>query len=190
MAKTIGQKIKELRTRNKMTLKEVSQRTNLSIGFLSQMERGLTDIATDSLASIAETLGVELSYFFTGPRRHRRYILRSYEQEVFQVETRFIHYHLTNQMDEKVLLPRIIELLPINSDEDITAYPHEGEEFVYVLEGILTLILGNEQQELFPGDSAHYKSTIPHNWANYTTKMARLLVASIPNPFQEEKKNN
>ncbi len=186
MAKTIGQKIKDLRTRNKMTLKEVSQRTNLSIGFLSQLERGLTDIATDSLGDIASALGVDLSYFFAGPRQHQRYILRSYEKEVFRVDlARFIHYHLTNQSDSKVLLPRLIELLPINCDEDISVYNHEGEEFIYVLEGILTLFLDHEQHELYPGDTVHYKSTIPHNWANYTSKMTRILVVSIPNPFHE-----
>lgn len=190
MNKTIGQKIKELRLQNKMTLKELSQLTQLSIGFLSQLERGMTDIATDSLTSVASALEVDLSYFFAGSQRHRRRIMRSYEKEVFQVDhARFIHYHLTNQLEAKALLPRLIELLPINSDEEITAYPHEGEEFVYVLEGVLTLFIDAEQHELFPGDSAHYKSTVRHNWANYTTKMVRILVVSLPNPFQKEAGN-
>jgi uncharacterized cupin superfamily protein len=70
--------------------------------------------------------------------------------------------------------------LPLDSDEPIAPYPHAGEEFVHVLEGTLTLFLNDERQELFPGDSAHYPSTIPHNWANYTNKMVRLLVVSQP----------
>lgn len=186
MSKTIGQKIKELRLQNKMTLKDLSQLTQLSVGFLSQLERGMTDIATDSLAAVAGALGVELSYFFSGPQRHRRRIMRSYEKEIFQVDhSRFIHYHLTNHMENKLLLPRLIELLPVNSDEEISAYTHEGEEFVYVLEGILTLFIDDEQHELFPGDSAHYKSATRHNWANYTTKMVRILVVSLPDPFQD-----
>ena len=82
-------------------------------------------------------------------------------------------------------MPRLIELLPINCEEDISPYAHEGEEFVYVLEGTLTLFLNNEQFELFPGDSAHYSSNIVHNWANYTNKLVRLIVASAPNPFKE-----
>ncbi|MDO7205343.1 helix-turn-helix transcriptional regulator [Paraclostridium bifermentans] len=47
-----------------MTLKDLSEKTNLSIGFLSQLERGLTSIATDTLGSIADVFEVELSYFF------------------------------------------------------------------------------------------------------------------------------
>lgn len=185
MNKDIGKKVKELRTQKKLTLKNVSELTNLSTGFLSQLERGLTNIATDSLQKIAEILGVDLAYFFTSPTKTGSYVVRSYEKEVFQVvNSRFIHYHLTTNTPEKTLLPRLVELLPINSNEDISQYAHEGEEFIYVLEGILTLFINNEQIEVFPGDSAHYNSSIVHNWANYTNKMVRILVVSSPNPFQ------
>jgi len=188
MHKPIGEKIRDLRLQNKLTLKELGQHTGLSVGYLSQLERGLTDIATDLLSSVAQALGVDRSYFFREPRRNPRRIMRSYEKEVFQVDaSRSIHYHLSHQIDDKNLLPRFIELLPINSDEEILPYPHEGEEFIYVLEGVLTLFIDNERQELFPGDSAHYASTTPHNWANYTTKMVRILVVSHPNPFCSRK---
>ncbi|SMD02716.1 helix-turn-helix domain-containing protein [Sporomusa malonica] len=186
MSKDIGGKVKELRTRKKMTLKELGEKTSLSTGFLSQLERGLTSIATDSLEKIAEAVDVDLSYFFVGCTKNRNSIIRSYEKEVFQIiNGHFVHYHLTNNSAEKAILPRLIELLPINCSEDISPYAHEGEEFVYVLEGTLTLFLNNEQFELFPGDSAHYNSSIVHNWANYTNKMVRLLVTSVPNPFKE-----
>ena len=183
--KTIGEKIRDLRLQKKLTLKELGQLTGLSVGYLSQLERGLTDIATDLLSTVAQALGVDRSHFFREPRRSARRILRSYEKEIFQVEaSRSVHYHLSHQVDNKTLLPRFIELLPINSDEEILPYSHEGEEFIHVLEGVLTLFIDNERQELFPGDSAHYASTTPHNWANYTTKMVRMLVVSCPNPFQ------
>lgn len=184
MNEDIGKKVKQLRTQQKMTLKEVSERTRLSTGFLSQLERGLTSIATDSLAQIAALFGVDLSYFFTPKQNSRGFILRSYERSVSQIEnSRFIHYHLSGQLATKNLLPRIIDLLPINSDENISQYQHEGEEFIYVLEGTLTLLINNEQHELFPGDSAHYPSSVVHNWANYTNKMVKLLAVNTPNPF-------
>ena len=188
MSKTIGQKIKDLRIQNKLTLKDVSRLTHLSIGFLSQLERGLTDVATDSLSNIAQVLGVELAYFFAGPRQQHRYIMRSYEKKVLQVDSdRFIHYHLSSPAQDLTLLPRLIEILPLNSAEPIAPYPHAGEEFVHVLEGTLTLFIHEQQLELFPGDSAHYPSTIPHNWANYTNKTVRLLV--VGKPEAEAKKN-
>jgi len=182
----IGSKVKELRNSRKMTLKDLSEQTNLSIGFLSQMERGLTAVATDSLSKIAAALGVDLSYFFSNPRRAKKCILRSYEKEVFQVQdSGFIIYHLTNEVGNKEMLPRLIELLPNNSDESLDVYPHEGEEFIYVLEGILTLVIDNENYELFPGDSAHYNSTIPHNWGNYTNKMVKFIEVNMPAYFDK-----
>ena len=58
MTASIGSQIKELRRRRGLTLREVAQKTGLSTGFLSQLERDLTDIAVDSLRKIAVALDV------------------------------------------------------------------------------------------------------------------------------------
>lgn len=182
----IGKRVKELRIQKHLTLKELAGQTGLSTGFLSQLERGLTNIATDSLTKIAVALGVELAFFFSRTNNNRKAVLRSYEKEVFQVvNSRFIHYHLTNEFAGRQLLPRLIELLPLNSSEDIKPYGHAGEEFIYVLEGTLTLFINDEQIEMYPGDSAHYNSTIIHNWANYTNKMVRILAVHVSENTEE-----
>ncbi|MBI6874359.1 helix-turn-helix domain-containing protein [Clostridium aciditolerans] len=186
MTEDVGKKIKELRVNKNLTLKDLSAATNLSIGFLSQLERGLTTVAIDSLNNIAKALEVNLAYFLESKKNNKKIIIRSYEKEVFQVDNnQFIHYHLTNDIENKNLLPRLIEILPTKCEEDINSYQHEGEEFVYVLEGILTLIINGEQQELFPGDSAHYSSNIVHNWANYTTRTVKILTVHTPNMFKK-----
>jgi transcriptional regulator with XRE-family HTH domain len=187
MNKDIGNKIKKLRNQRKLTLKDLSGGTNLSIGFLSQLERGLTSIATDSLDKIAEFLDVELSYFFMKPKTSKKAVLRSYEKEVFNICTSgCIQYNLSNDLKNKEMIPRLIEILPNNTDEDIQTYIHDGEEFIYVLEGTLTLFLNDEEYELYPGDSIHYSSSTTHNWANYTNKMVKLVVVATPNIFKEE----
>lgn len=184
MNKIIGSKIKELRTQKKMTLKELSEKTNLSTGFLSQLERGLTSIATDSLLSIAEALDVELSYFFSNARRKERFIQRSYERDVYNVDNSiYINYILSNNINDKKMIPRLIEILPNGNSEDLACFHHEGEEFIYVLEGILTLFINNERQELYPGDCAHFSSSVSHNFANYTNKISKVLIISVPNYF-------
>lgn len=188
MTENVGKKIKDLRTNQNLTLKDLSAKTSLSIGFLSQLERGLTTIAIDSLSNIAKALQVNLSYFIEEAKPNEKIVLRSYEREVFQLENnQFIHYHLTNDIENKCLLPRLIEILPTNSKEPVVGYAHEGEEFVYVLEGILTLFIGEEEKELFPGDSAHYSSKGDHNWANYTNKTVKILTVHTPNMFNINK---
>ncbi|WP_105617239.1 helix-turn-helix domain-containing protein [Vallitalea okinawensis] len=188
MIDNIGQNIKKLRTELNLTLKDVSEETGLSIGFLSQFERGLTTIAIDSLDKIAKVLKVDLTYFFDKTQNeNNNIVLRSYEREVFQIDySHIIHYHLTNNLDNKELLPRLIEILPSVAEENVKAYQHEGEEFIYVLEGIVTLILKDQEYQLYPGDSAHYDSTRAHNWANYTNKTVKLLVVNTPTGLKEQ----
>ena len=83
--KVIGSRIKDLRINKKMTLKELSEKTDLSTGFLSQLERGLTSVATDSLLNIAEALEVDLSYFLLGTiKKRENFIKRSYERDIYK----------------------------------------------------------------------------------------------------------
>ena len=91
----IGFRIKELRTEKKYTLKYLSEQTGLSIGFLSQFERGLTSIAIDSLEKIAQVLEVELSSFFDlSSPQETKYVVRSYEKETTLVNSEIIEYAL------------------------------------------------------------------------------------------------
>lgn len=181
MHKEIGEKINELRSSKEMTLKELSEKTNLSVSFLSQAERGLTSIAIITLQKIAEALGVELNYFFTPPNQHKPMIMRSYEHEVFRAsESNHINTNLGSHLPNRQMDPMLITILPGQKPEDIKPYEHQGEEFVYVLEGIFTVFLEDRQYELYPGDSMHIPSTTPHNWANFTSKLVKILSVTTP----------
>lgn len=178
----IGMEIKKLRTEKGITLKALSEKSELSVGFLSQLERGLTTIAVDSLEKLATILDVHLTHFFDNPVKKKELVLRSYEQEIMDsVEGGFIKYSLSANLENKLLVPRLIEILPQKKDEEIVSYTHEGEEFVYVLEGILTVYLNGTRHEVYPGDSVHMDSTIAHNWANYTNKTVKLIAINTPN---------
>lgn len=185
----IGERIKALRKINKMTLKQLSQQTGLSTGFLSQFERGLSNIAVDSLQKIAEALGVELYSFFKptsteGVIDKTLPVVRSYQQPVLTViGEQFVIKNLSAKLSDKTLFPRLVEILPFETHESVKAYSHEGEEFVYVLEGVMTLLYGKLEHQLYPGDSAHYFSKDKHNWVNKTSKVVKIICVSIPNKF-------
>ena len=97
MIADVGQKIKNLRKEKGLTLKELSDDTSFSVGFLSQLERGLTTIAIDSLEKIAKSLNVELAYFIQEDRKKdKTVVIRSYEKEVSQVTSnQFMIYAVT-----------------------------------------------------------------------------------------------
>ncbi len=177
--KVIGSRIKDLRINKKMTLKELSEKTDLSTGFLSQLERGLTSVATDSLLNIAEALEVDLSYFLLGTiKKRENFIKRSYERDIYKLgDSNYINYVLSNDIEGKELLPRLIDILP-SSKGEIQEYNHEGEEFVYVLEGIITLFINGVEYTLYPGDTAHFDGVSNHCYINNTNKMGRVLLVN------------
>lgn len=189
MNKNIGELIKLRRTEKKMTLKEVGEATDLSIGYLSQLERGLTSIAHDTLVKVANVLEVDMAYFMDQPKNRKQPLIRSYEKEILKVEgNSIIEYSMSNMADSSLMLPRLIEILPQKEIEDAELYSHEGEEFVYVLEGILSLQIGEDHWDLYPGDCAHYVSNKKHNWCNQTNKTVKLISINAPNYLAEEKK--
>lgn len=179
MVETIGKKIKDLRTKESMTLKDLSDRTELSTGYLSQLERGLTTVSVDSLVKLSEVFNVQLSHFFNMQIMSDTSVLRSYERNILSLENGgFIQYQISSDLQNKLMIPRFIELLPQSNIEEVTEFQHQGEEFIYVIEGILTLKLDNHVHELFPGDTAHFKSTRTHNWYNKTNRVVRIIAVS------------
>ena len=182
----IGLKIKNLRNEKKYTLKYISEQTNLSIGFLSQLERGMTSVAVDSLAKIAKVLDVELSSFFDPSQNGTdTHVVRSYERKTTVVNPQIIEHALTHHMNDFDMLPRLIEVMPAHPDKSpLELYSHGGEEFIYVLEGILTMQIEDDVYELYPGDSIHIHSDMSHNWRNETNNVIRMITVHSPNPFK------
>ncbi|MEW6623744.1 MAG: XRE family transcriptional regulator [Bacillota bacterium] len=176
----IGKKIKESRKAQGMTLQQLGEKANFSISFLSQLERGQTSVTINTLKNIATALDIDLASFFNFSEKHQGIIYRSYEQKGFRLEnSNFVYYSLANNAIDRVLDPVLVEVLP-GEKEKIKPYAHMGEEFVYVLEGVLTVFMEDEEIKLYPGDSLHMLSTTPHDWANLTNKPVKILSVNTP----------
>lgn len=178
----IGEKVKRLRNEKGMTLKQLSEATGLSTGFLSQFERGITTIAVEHLSTIADLFNVKINYFFEEEPESEP-IVRGYDQPVIHKLNNMIYKQLSRSPKDKKIAPKMIEIMPHEKRELPTTYPHQGEEFVYVLEGILSLVIEEKTYQLYPGDSAHYFSTINHNWDNETNNIVKFIVVHHPNDY-------
>lgn len=185
IAQSIGQKIKIMRKAKNLTLKQLSEMTDLSSGFLSQFERGMTNIAIDSLNRIAVALGVPLDSLLKMQQLETDGIpaIRSYEREASQISPQIIQYMLNVHPENFSFLPRIFRLLPLPQKQTIELYSHEGQEFIYVLEGAVTLYIEDNATILYSGDSVHFDSGSRHNWANLSPLPAVILTVSSPNPL-------
>lgn len=169
----IGNLIRDLRIDQRLTLKDVSEKTGLSISFLSQVERSKSSVTLQSLSRIADALGVSRSYFFTKKPDNRSIRKQKGENELDFRNTDFIYNGLTGDMENPIFEPMLVILLPGESDKTVSA--HSGEEFVYVLSGTLTVQLDEQIEQLEEGDSFHIKSTVPHTWYNETSNVVKLI---------------
>lgn len=188
MIESIGQKVKEIRQQNDITLKELSEKTGLSTSFLSQFERGLTTIAIDSLVGVAEALNTDLQTLLkdnlASGKPADRTVQHSYQRTNIQVpDAHQIHTNLSAFPEDKSMMVRQITLLPSPEEQELASYQHEGEEFLYVLEGVLTLIIDGTKHQLYPGDTAHFASRSEHIWGNETNRIVNILIVNYPNPM-------
>ena len=192
----IGAKVKSLRIGKEMTIKQLSEACGLSVGFLSQFERGISSIAIDSLETIANVLEGPLSELFMEMENEIRIeepedpIMHGMELIPSKASTQMYQYILKHPHTDYALLPRLYTLLPPSEDEEILEmYSHKGEEFLFVLEGTITLYLEDRKYVMYPGDSIHFNSSKRHNWTNKTTRIARILTVNSPNPLKKKEES-
>lgn len=176
MEQNIGFLIKKLRKSKKMTLKEVSKKTNLSISFLSQAERSICSVTLESLRKISEALGVSPTYFFPDTAEANKEPIRRGTYKQIEHKSSFVYSDLSGDVLNPIFIPMIVTLFP--GDKRETPFSHEGQEFIYVTDGVLTIILDNNEYDLNPGDSIHMNSSVPHNWFNKTLEPTKFIFIS------------
>lgn len=179
---SLGVKVKALRKKKKMTLSELSVITNLSTGYLSQFERGKTTIAIEYLQKIANAFDVPIEHLLKQEMVFDDPVVRSYNQETIRIFNNNVYKSLSKAPKGMDMMPKIVEVLPQmqRSDEPMENYSHIGEEFLYVLDGILTLHMEKETYHLYPGDAVHFASDTPHNWENETDRVVRFVAVHCP----------
>ena len=172
----IGQRIKQLRVMKGLTQEELADRAELSKGFISQVERDLTSPSIATLMDILQCLGVSVSEFFTEEPE---------EQIVFTKEDYFIKKDEENENTIEWIVPNaqknqmepiLLKLEPGGSTDPDN--PHEGEEFGYVLNGAVTIHLGNKVYRAKKGETFYYVSGKQH----YLTSKVGATVLWISSP--------
>ena len=170
-----GNKIKELRTRKGLTLEELASRSELTKGFLSQLERDLTSPSIDSLSDILEALGTNLAEFFQEDKNDQFIFHADDEREDYTV-----NWGVPNTQKNR-MEPILLEL-PENG-ESFTVEPHDGEEFGYVIEGSILLVCDGEEQTVRRGETFYLHGRSFHLLKNVRKTTARVLWVSTPPLF-------
>ena len=147
-----------------MTLAELGKKVSLSVSYLSQIERDKTTPSLSTLMDIAKVLDVGLRHFFE-TEAEAAHVVRADERQDHPIHSSSsVCRRLTPEAGSSKLKVSRVTLLPRARPEQLT--PFAGEEFVFVLEGELTLGVGDERFVLAAGDSIHYDALQPHGWSN------------------------
>lgn len=172
----IGEKIKQLRVMKGLTQEELADRSELSKGFISQVERDLTSPSIATLMDILQCLGVSVSEFFTDePDEQIVFSKDDYFEKQDEERKNTIQWIVPNAQKNK-MEPIILRLEAGGSTYPDS--PHEGEEFGYVLSGAVTVHLGNKAYKAKKGETFYYVSDKQH----YLTSKTGALVLWISAP--------
>jgi transcriptional regulator with XRE-family HTH domain len=179
-AKRIGNNLKLVRKQRGLTLKKLAGLTNLSAPLISKIENGLTMPSIPTLLTISEVLKVDMGFFFE-QEEEKNYIISPAGTRKVQYSKRGslkkVSYELEaliEGMENPFMHPFIVTLLADKSDQ-IQTITHEGQEFLYVLEGRMELTLGDRKFVLKKGDAAYWNGTVPHKGISLSKKPARTL---------------
>lgn len=163
---TIGEQLRKIRKRKKMTLKTLSENTGVSISFLSQVERNKCNVTLESLRKISDALNVNPSIFFTDTNNDTS------RDKFFP----FFYEDLSKEIDGASFHPILVTLKP--KENEGNEFTHSGHEFIYVLSGTLTISLEGKVFTLTENDSIMLESTRNHYWCNHSEKEVRFLLVS------------
>jgi quercetin dioxygenase-like cupin family protein/DNA-binding transcriptional regulator YiaG len=168
---SIGQKIKKVRTKKKMPLDAMANETGFSIEYLKKIEAGKKIPPVGALLQIARALEIDSTFFLREEASNLQKRVRAYTKRT----DNYAYTTLTPGAENKHLKAFKISIEPLQDHEGV-GYQHEGEEFVYVLQGSVEITVGEHVNILEEGDSLHFNSGIRHRMRNISDIRSEMLV--------------
>ena len=169
MSNNLGFKIKNLREAASISLEDMATEAGVSAEQQSQIEAGEVIPAISKLAKYAKALGVRVGTLLDGTESVTPIITRNRKasqterlvEEHEGTRTHMNYYSLSSGKSDGSMEPYIVNIGYFEATKE-NFLSHEGEEFMYVLEGGITLYYGTDIYELKEGDSIYYDSVVPH----------------------------
>ena len=176
----VGERVRQVREERELTLTDISQRTDLDIAFLEQIENGSVAPPLGTVIKLAKALNLKMGYFISGEENMPYTVVRKNDRKVISrysgKKGKYYGYgyeSLAPHKKDRHMEPFLISLEPSKTDEERSA--HDGQEFIYVLEGAMEVKLGEAVYILEAGDSIYYDSTVPHLVKNHGGDVTRIL---------------
>ncbi len=162
----IGERVKRLREEKGLSLMELSNLTGFDVEFLRRIENNSVKPQLGTIMRLSKALDSAFGRLVSGVGNKLYSITRKHEQKIISRSTSrkgrqkaYTYKSLAPEVQGRHMEALIVQLETLEEPEPSC---HEGEEFIYVLEGTVSLRIGEDTFDLEPGDSAYYLSTTPH----------------------------
>lgn len=184
----VGFKIKGIRESKNISVEEIAERTGLSVEQINSIESDQYLPSLGPLIKVARALGVRLGTFLDdndnlGPvvcRAEERSSSISFSNGASNARKHMEYHSLAKQKAGRSMEPFVIDIQP-SEERNFKLSAHEGEEFIYVLEGSVEIDYGKQQYTLNAGDSIFYDSIVQHHVHGAPGQAAKILaVVYIP----------
>ena len=170
--KVLGARIRARRKVLGKTMQQVADEAGLTIGFISQIERGLSTPSLSSLYNVAKALEASVAMFVVQPPAGQHSVVtRAGKRPLFEAgsgNTRFYEF-LERGFPEAKLNACLTHVLPGHASEMMS---HEGEDFIYLVAGHMLYEVDGVSYELSAGDTLHFDSHKPHRRTNIGAETA------------------
>ncbi|WP_432406657.1 helix-turn-helix domain-containing protein [Wukongibacter sp. M2B1] len=161
----LGEKIKYFRKKKGLTIKQLSELTNLSNGFISNIERDLNSPSVSNLQQICKVLDINIVDLIQTSDDTQSLIVRKKDrQNFFKTSDNNVKFELLSPKDK--MLTGICIVLEPHSNYGNTSWGHNYEEIGVVIEGCLEIKIDNDVYLLNKGDSVYINKFTPHNYRN------------------------
>lgn len=190
VGKLTGKRIREIRKSKHISIVELAKMVGVSKSLISQVERGDIFPSLSTLEKIALALEVDITQFFiieSPTISESEIVVRANKRKRITMPNSSMIYNLLTPNLRKSIEFLLIEVPPYSSkgvekEEEIETFRHEGEEYFFVMEGPLELVIGDGDQEqvytLHTGDSGCFNSSHKHIWRNNSDHKCSFLIAA------------
>jgi transcriptional regulator with XRE-family HTH domain len=175
----LGARLRYLRQRHQLTMRELAEKSGLSINTLSMIENCKTSPSISTIQQISQALDIPLvSFFETRPARKRVVYVRQEERPKVNLGSTLLE-HLGKELVDSDIQPFVVTLEPgVKSGKKPII--HTGHEFVYCLSGQIQYTIDDKNYLLNPGDSLVFESPLSHHWQNMSKQVSQFILVLCP----------
>ena len=176
----VGERIKTIRSQRGLSLEDLASRTGYDVAMLRQIEEDMVSPPLGVMVKLSKALEMKMGYLISSGESRPYSVIRKADRKPISryaskkgVKYGYAYESLAPQKKDRSMEPFLVTLEP--ADEEPEMSTHDGEEFIFVLDGEMEVRIGEDTQILEPGDCIYYDSTEPHVVKTRGDKITRIL---------------